>query len=85
MAWRRSIFGGGEYRSYIDRGLPLNISVIPRTSVSSSIDLWIWAVGYMFGPMVSVSSEGVRASGREGVVWTEIRLLNAADIDVVCF
>ena len=43
MAWRRSVFGGGEYKLYMYRGLPSNISLIPRTSVSSSPDLWISA------------------------------------------
>ena len=45
MAWRRSAFGGGEYGLYMDRGLPSNISLIPRTSVSSSPDLWISTAG----------------------------------------
>ena len=38
-------FGGGEYKLYMDRGLPSNISLIPRTSVYSSPDLWISAAG----------------------------------------
>ena len=45
MAWRWSAFGGGEYRLYMDRGLPSNIILIPRISVSSSPDLWISAAG----------------------------------------
>ena len=45
MAWRWSVFGSGEYRVYMDKGLPSNISLIPRTSVSSSPDLWISADG----------------------------------------
>ena len=32
----------------MDRGLPSNITLIPRTSVSSSPDLWISAAGQMF-------------------------------------
>ena len=40
---------------------------------------------FSFGPMFSVSSEGVKASDREAVVWTKMSLLNAADIYVVCF
>ena len=35
--------------------------------------------------MFSVSSESLKASDREAVVWTEMSLLNAADIYVVCF
>ena len=92
MAWRRSAFGGGEYRLYMDRGLPSSISFIPRTSVSLSPGLWISAAGVLhqnkessFRPMFSVSSESLKAPDREAVVWTEMSLLNAADIYVVCF
>ena len=35
--------------------------------------------------MFSVSSESLKASDREAVVWTKMSLLNAADIYVVCF
>ena len=35
--------------------------------------------------MFSVSSESLKAPDREAVVWTEMSLLNAADIYVVCF
>ena len=38
-----------------------------------------------FEPMFSVSSESVKASDREALVWTKMSLLNAADIYVVCF
>ena len=38
-----------------------------------------------FGPMFSVSSESLKASDRESVVWTKMSLLDAADIYVVCF
>ena len=51
MAWRRSVFDGGEYRLYMDRGLPSNINLIPRTSVSSSPDLWRSA-RYCRGPLL---------------------------------
>ena len=38
-----------------------------------------------FEPMFSVSSESVRASDREAVVWAKMSLLNAANIYIVCF
>ena len=38
-----------------------------------------------FGPMFSVSSESVKASDREALVWAKMSLLNAADIYIVCF
>ena len=38
-----------------------------------------------FGPMFSISSESLKASDREGVVLSKMRLLNAGDIYVVCF
>ena len=50
MAWRLSAFGGGEYRLYMNRGLPSNSSLIAvsSVSVSSSPDLWISAARQMF-------------------------------------
>ena len=91
MAWRWRDFGGGEYRLYMDRGLPSSITLIPRISVSSSPNLWISAAGKMFftrirspplGPC-SLSSESVKASDRDAVVWTKMSLLNAPDIYIV--
>ena len=38
-----------------------------------------------FGAMFSVSSESLKASDREAVVWTKTSRLNAADIYFVCF
>ena len=35
--------------------------------------------------MFSVSSESVKASDREAVVWAKMSLLNAANIYIVCF
>ena len=71
---------------------PSNIALIPRISVSSSPDLWISAAGVdvlhqdkksFFGPMFSVSSESVKASDREAVVWTKMSLL-IADRHLCC-
>ena len=64
----------------MDRGLPSNI-LIPRISVSSSPDLWIFAAGKSH----VLSLLKVLKPDRETVVWTKMSFLNAVDIYAVCF
>ena len=69
-----------EYRLCMDRWLPSNISLILRTSMSLSADLWISVAGYMFftkirGPPVGHCSSYVfRVRDFNHMGWAPLRL-----------